>query len=159
LRINKDLSISLLLLIFCLINYFYLIPTQVLKQGSSANYPYIVISFLTIFTLIYFIISVKKMKNKESDYINIKPFDNLSFLKFASLFLLIIIYVYLIESVGFILISFIFLMVVMIIYGIKDYFRIVIIAILFPIFVSYIFRILLHSILPGGVIEKIIFGW
>lgn len=144
---------------FCLVNYFYLIPTQVIRHGSSANYPYMVITFLFIFVLVYTFLSFKKRISPDSNYINISFSNKQYIFKNFIILLMMIFYVCFIESFGFILISFLFILIAMMVYGLRDYFRVLIISILFPTFISYIFRILLKSNLPGGIIEQIIFGW
>lgn len=157
--ISKDFLISLVLLLFCLINHFSLIPNQVIREGTSANYPYMVNAVLFVFVLIYLIISLKKRKDLNLNHINVSFLKKPYILKNACIFLLMILYIYFIDSLGFILVSFLFIMLSMILYGIRNYWKVFIISITFPIIVSYIFKILLQSILPGGIIEQIIFGW
>jgi hypothetical protein len=118
-----------------------------------------VITFLFIFVLVYTFLSFKKRISPDSNYINISFSNKQYIFKNFIILLMMIFYVCFIESFGFILISFLFILIAMMVYGLRDYFRVLIISILFPTFISYIFRILLKSNLPGGIIEQIIFGW
>lgn len=156
---NRNIIISLGIIGFCILNYFYLIPIQVIKQGSAPHYPLIVITFISFFSIVYFLLAIFKKYNRHTIVQKDKYFGKTAIFRVVITMFLLIIYVNVIEFYGFILVTTIMLIISMILYGSKDYFSIGVISILFTLLVSYVFRILLHSILPGGILEQIIFGW
>ena len=46
---RKDLTIALGIIAFCVLNYVYLIPTQVAAEGSKTAYPHLLNIMLAIF--------------------------------------------------------------------------------------------------------------
>lgn len=158
-KINKNVIIALGLIFFCIFNYFYLIPDQVIKHGSSPYYPVIVITFILFFSILYTVLSITKKNNENviiQEYRYPKRVNNL---RVIITIILLILYVNLIEVFGFILTTTMTLIVSMVLYGSRDYFKVGLISFLFTLILTYVFRILLHSILPGGILEQLIFGW
>lgn len=158
-KINKNVIIALGLIFFCIFNYFYLIPDQVIKHGSSPYYPLIVITFILFFSILYIILAIIKKNNENvsiQEYRYPKRLDNL---RVIITMILLILYVSLIEVFGFILTTTITLIVSIVLYGSRDYFKMGLISFSFALILSYVFRILLHSTLPGGILEQLIFGW
>lgn len=158
-KINKNITIALGLIFFCIFNYFYLIPNQVIKQGSSPHYPLIIITFILFFSILYLVLAIIKKNNEnviiqEGRYLN--RLDNL---RVIITIILLILYVNLIEVFGFILTTTITFIMSIFLYGSRDYFKMGLILFLFSLILSYAFRILLHSTLPGGILEQLIFGW
>ena len=52
---RSEMSIAGVLIGFCMLNYFYLIPTQVVAEGSSPVYPAMINTMLLCFSIAYLV--------------------------------------------------------------------------------------------------------
>jgi len=163
LKIGRETKIAFGLIVFCLFNYYYLIPSQVINQGSVPTYPFIVNTLILLSSVGYFFQSIFQ-NIKETD--NQKSKDGQKKQKNAHraivIIILIGIWVLMLDYVGFLLSTIIFLAGSIVVCGSRNYTKIVVISILFPIFMYFIFRGVLKTTLPEGflenILEKIIFG-
>jgi len=165
LKIGREGKIALGLITFCLINYFYLIPTQVVQQGSSPVYPLIVNTFILVSSIGYFYQSTlrrkrvsegeefeeKKVSSTEKGGKSIKPA-----LRVIAQTAFIIIWVTVLEYVGFLLSSMVFLAASIILYGSRNYFKIITASILFPLVIYLLFKVVLKTALPEGILENLL---
>lgn len=158
-KINKNIIIALGLIFFCIFNYFYLIPNQVIRQGSSPYYPLTIITFILFFSILYLVLAVIKKNNENVIIQEYRHPERLGNLRVIITIILLILYVNLIEVFGFILTTTITFIMSIFLYGSRDYFKMGLILFLFSLILSFVFRILLHSTLPGGILEQLIFGW
>jgi len=158
LKIGRETKIALGLIVFCLLNYFYLIPTQVIKQGSAPTYPLIVNTIILLSSIGYFFQSIFKKIIKDRNYQKNKSFKKIqkSVLKAIVLIIFMGIWVSVLGYVGFLLSTIIFLMGSIIVCGSRNYSKIVILSILFSLFLYFLFRAVLKTALPEGFLEKIL---
>ena len=163
-KIRRETKIASGLIVFCLFNYFYLIPSQVINQGSVPTYPFIVNTLILLSSVGYFFQSIFQNTIKETD--NQKNKDAQKKQKNAQraivIIILIGIWVLALDYIGFLLSTIIFLAGSIIVCGSRNYIKVAIISILFPLFMYFLFRGELKTTLPEGVLEnileKIIFG-
>lgn len=163
-KIGREAKIASGLIVFCLFNYFYLIPSQVINQGSVPTYPFILNTLILFSSVGYFFQSIFQkiikdrngQKNKSLKKI-LKPIW-----KAIVLIIFIGIWVSVLDYLGFLLSTMIFLIGSIILYGSRNYTKVVIISILFPLSMYLLFRGVLKTTLPEGflenILEKIIFG-
>jgi len=161
---GRDGKIGLGLIIFCLLNYFYLIPSQVINQGSVPTYPFIVNTLILLSSVGYFFQSIfqKDIKQTNSQKSKASEKGYKSVWKAIFIIIFIGIWISLLDFMGFLLSTIIFLIGSILVCGSRNYIKIIIISILFPIFMYFIFRGVLKTTLPEGflenILEKIIFG-
>jgi len=163
LKIGRETKIAFGLIVFCLFNYFYLIPSQVINQGSVPTYPFTINTLILLSSVGYFFQSIfqnikktNSQKNKSAQKIQ----KNAQ--RAIVIIILIGIWVLALDYIGFLLSTIIFLAGSIITLGSRNYTKIVIISILFPLFMYFLFRGVLKTTLPEGflenILEKIIFG-
>ncbi len=166
-KIGRETKIASGLIVFCLFNYFYLIPSQVINQGSVPTYPFIVNTLILLSSVGYFFQSIfqntittkeaNSQKNKDAQK---KQKNNAQ--RAIVIIILIGIWVLALDYIGFLLSTIIFLAGSIITCGSRNYTKVVIISILFPLFMYFLFRGVLKTTLPEGflenILEKIIFG-
>lgn len=165
-KIGRETKVASGLIVFCLFNYFYLIPSQVINQGSVPTYPFIVNTLILLSSVGYFFqsifqntITIKEadsQKNKDAQ----KKQKNAQ--RAIAIMILIGIWVLMLDYIGFLLSTIIFLAGSIVVCGSRNYTKVVVISILFPLFMYFIFRGVLKTTLPEGflenILEKIIFG-
>ena len=159
-KIGRDGKIALGLIAFCLLNYFYLLPTQVIQQGSSPTYPLIINTLLLVSSVGYFFQSIfqktTKDANIQKDKKSIKTRIPKPMLKAITETIFIIVWVTVLDYVGFLLSSMVFLTASIILYGSRNYFKISTISILFPLAIYFLFKVILKTTLPEGILESIL---
>ena len=170
---NLELKISIIIISFSLLNFFYLIPTQIIAEGSSPVYPYLVNTILTIFSLGYLLESflatrkqtaaqdlqkelIEKTEERKETFKIDKLFSENSrkALQVLSLFGLMAAWFWTLEMLGFMLSAFIFLVFCSIIYGAKSPIKIGLLSIGMPLIFHLIFW-LLGTALPEGPLEEL----
>lgn len=171
---DLDLKIAIGIIAFCLFNYLYLIPTQVIAQGSSPTYPYLVNSMLMVFSIGYLVESLlanlTKVKNVQEGRQHGKfaagsgepcdraapvVVDRSKALRVLALLGLMVVWYWTLGSLGFLLSAFIFLVISSIIYGAKSPVKIFLLSAGMPIIFHILFW-LLGSSLPEGPVEEFI---
>ena len=163
-KIRRETKIASGLIVFCLFNYFYLIPSQVINQGSIPTYPFIVNTLILLSLVGFFFQSIFQSTIKETD--SQKNKDAQKKQKNAQRAIVIIIFigiwVLMLDYIGFLLSTIIFLAGSIIVCGSRNYTKVIIISILFPLFMYFLFRGVLKTTLPEGflenILEKIIFS-
>lgn len=157
-KIGRETKIALALIVFCIINYFYLIPSQVIKQGSAPTYPLIVNTLILLSSIGYFFQSIfqKVIKDRNSQKNKSLKTIQKPIWRAVVLIIFIGIWVSVLDYVGFLLSTIILLIGSIILFGSHNYTKIIIISILFSIFVYFLFRGVLKTALPEGFLENIL---
>ena len=154
--IHKNFVSIVLLVAFMLINQFYLIPVQVIAEGSPATFPHILNALLAICTTFYIIETVRR-RRRGLDTKDILPVDMRAAAKPILLLLSIWVWAECMEFLGFIIPSIFLLAATSLLYGERSGRKIASLAILFPIF-AFVFFSTLKTMLPVGPIENWIFA-
>jgi len=163
LKIRRETKIASGLIVFCLFNYFYLIPSQVINQGSVSTYPFTINTLILLSSFGYFFQSIFQNIKKTNSQKNKGAQKKQKNAQRAIVIIILIgIWVLALDYIGFLLSTIIFLAGSIIAFGSRNYTKIVIISILFPLFMYFLFRGVLKTTLPEGflenILEKIIFG-
>ncbi|MBA7515449.1 hypothetical protein ES705_07489 [subsurface metagenome] len=163
-KIRRETKIASGLIVFCLFNYFYLIPSQVINQGSIPTYPLIVNTLILFFSVGYFFQSIFQKIIKDGDGQKNKGFKTVMKPVWRAVVLIIFIGIWVsaLDYLGFLLSTVVLLIGSIILFGSRNYTKTIIISIIFPIFVYFLFRGVLKTTLPEGllegILERIIFG-
>jgi len=157
-KIGRETKIASGLIAFCLFNYFYLIPSQVISQGSVPTYPLIVNTLILLSSIGYFFQSIFQKIIKDRDNQKNKSLKTIQKPIWRAVVLIIFIgiWVSVLDYVGFLLSTIILLIGSIILFGSRNYTKTIIISILFPLFVYFLFRGVLKTALPEGFLENIL---
>lgn len=145
------------IIIFCLFNYFYLIPSQVVAEGSSPVYPIIVNAMLLIFGIAYLsegILQLRRGKNNPQQKQGLQAFWT-SYWRPIILLIAMTIWILFLDLTGFLPSSVIFLFFSSFIFGAKNYKRVGILSLLLPLIVFSLFH-WVNAPLPEGPVENLI---
>ncbi|MGD8561026.1 MAG: tripartite tricarboxylate transporter TctB family protein [Desulfarculaceae bacterium] len=155
---RTELGISCGLIIFCLINYLFIIPIEVKAEGSSTTYPFLINTMLLIFALAYGVESVLKLR-KEAPVARQKKEKGFveQYGRTVLLILLTGLWVVAMESAGFILSTVIFLMIAARIFGTRSWGKTLALSLIMPFLFYGVFRGL-NSLLPEGPVESLLSG-
>ena len=156
--IRSEIAFASGLIAFCLFNYLYLIPSQVVAEGSSATYPNLMNFLLLAFALAYwtegFLMYRKEnLKGVRQE----KKSGNFWALYWRPLVLLVIIAAWILTLgfAGFLLSTFIFLVFSSMLFGATNILRVLILSIVMPLLVFTLFY-WVNAPLPAGPIETMI---
>ena len=162
---GRESIIAICIIVFCFVNYFYLIPSQVIIQGSKSTYPLIVNTFILISSIGYFIQSIyyyhrksNLLQEKKADksFSETPTLNEKNINRSISIFvmLLVVIWILLLNYIGFIISTILFLIgAISLCSESRNYIKIFSLSFLFTIFLYFLFRIVLKTILPEGFLE------
>ncbi|MFH2125128.1 MAG: tripartite tricarboxylate transporter TctB family protein [Pseudomonadota bacterium] len=153
---RSELSIATVLIGFSMLNYFYLIPTQVVAEGSSPVYPALINTMLLCFSLAYLAEGVRSWR-KERQAQSEGTGGGGKKLMVRPLAMLVVTgaWVLTMEHLGFIISTFAFLMIASRIFGSKSWSKTVILSVVMPLIIYFVFRGL-NALLPEGPAEELI---
>jgi len=158
-NVRSEVSIAVALIGFCMLNYFYLIPTQVVAEGSSLVYPALVNTILLCFSIAYLAEGVRswrvetRLKNKAA--VSDGAAGNGIYWRPIAMLVVIGFWVLTMEWIGFLTSTFVFLIFSSRIFGSKSWRKTLIFSLVMPLVVYLIFRGL-NSVLPEGPLEELI---
>ena len=154
---RSEMSIAGVLIGFCVLNYFYLIPTQVVAEGSSPVYPLLVNSMLLCFSLAYLAESFRVMRREKSSGQEGGGKQSSDHTLWRPLAMLVTTgaWVLTMEWLGFILSTFIFLLIASRIFGSKKLIPTLGLSVIMPLVIHFVF-VGLNSVLPEGPVEELL---
>jgi len=144
---NVDQKFGLALLIFCLVFWFFVIPTQVAGM-REAIYPQSIIIWIAISSVLLILKSWKGASKK----ILHKSQNEKGIVRVIAIATLCLVYILMINFLGFFISSFVFLVILMLSFGIRDWKILITIPIIFLLFLYILFEKLLVFPLPKGII-------
>ncbi len=150
-RIYKDAIGVGLLSLFFLFNQFVWIPIEVMEEGSSDTYPYLLNGLLALFLICYigeFVYRLKSGKSMEYFTLEWRPIS-----KIALLLIAMFLWAESMEYVGFLLPTIVFLALASTVYGERSIPKRLILSLCAPIFVVILFA-LLNTALPQGAVDQ-----
>lgn len=164
---KKDFWVISALILFTVINAFWLIPSYVAAEGTSSSYPHLLNIIFGIFSIGYLIdYGITRSRAVKNFFTAVSTAGSPSgsegkessmsashLLKVVLILVSVFIWVFLLEKIGFLLATFLFLTVTSFIYGERSSKKIFIFSIFFPLLIVIIF-ILLNAGLPSGIIEE-----
>jgi len=155
---RSEISIAGFLIAFCLVNYIYLIPTQVVAQGTSPVYPNLINSMLLCFSLAYLAEGIRTIRKKRRDpgrQENTQPKAMGAALRPIAMLLVTGAWVLTLERLGFLFSTFLFLAISSRIFGSKSWPKTLALSLIMPLVIYFIFYGL-NSLLPEGPLEETI---
>lgn len=153
-----ELSLAIVLIGFSMLNYFYLIPTQVVAEGSSPVYPALINTMLLCFSLAYLAEGVRcwrKEKAEQEEGGACSTGGGKLMLRPLLTLVVTGAWVLSMEYLGFIISTFIFLMLASRIFGSTNWGKTMILSVAMPLIISFVFRGL-NALLPEGPAEELI---
>ncbi len=168
---NREFLVIVPLLAFAAVNGFWLIPEFVVAEGTSGHYPILlnwIFALLSTGYLIDHVVTRKQKKGKASraeDQGYVRPAVPAPLeskdvgislphgIKVALILLSVFIWVFLQETIGFFFATFCFLCATTLIYGERNWKKIIIFSLVFPLVVLLVF-LLLNATLPTGIVEE-----
>lgn len=157
-KARSEMSIAGALIGFCMLNYFYLIPTQVVAEGSSLIYPALVNTMLLCFAIAYLVEGIRIWRREPAPAE--KPAaaaDRGSGIYWRPVTMLIVtgLWILTMEWIGFLCSTFLFLTLSSRIFGSKSWHKTLMLSLVMPV-VVYIIFMGLNSVLPEGPLEELI---
>ena len=142
---NRDRKTGLIIFVFWTVIWFFVIPLQVAGRRESF-FPVVVTIFILISSFFLLVISWKVAPNKISH----ESLGKKEIIHFISIVFMLLIYIVLIDFLGFFIPTFLFLIITMLLLRVRD--RKVIILVTFVLLFSiyFIFEKLLKISLPKG---------
>lgn len=169
-KASLNLKVAIGLIVFCLFNYFYLIPVEVIAEGAPPTYPYLVNSLLLLFSLGFLVESFAGMRAEKAEEepgrreqaeaearrgMSDQQSTVRKAIRVGILFALMAGWYWTLEAGGFLLTAIIFLALSSPLYGARSPFKIGVLALLMPFIVHFLFRSL-GTALPEGPLEELI---
>lgn len=147
-KMSRNKILAIILIVFSLIMWFYIIPTQVCGP-KEAMFPKIV----TVWLIVNSIILLLRYPSEEKREKIISPNDKLYSKKILIIFFVFLIYIILIYYFGFFPSSFIFLITIMMVLGmgIKDWKKMMVTTSVFLFFIYLVVERLLSFRLIRGI--------
>lgn len=153
---RSELSIAGVLIAFSLLNYFYLIPTQVVAEGSSPIYPALINTMLLCFSLAYLGEGVRSWRRERRAEGEGRPAGaGKNMLRPLAMLVVTGAWVLSMDYIGFFISTFGFLVIASRIFGSQSWSKTIIMAVAMPLIISFIFRGL-NAVLPEGPAEELI---
>ena len=158
-----NLVASIILLVFEIWAYVMTLDFKVIKKAAvqPASFPQFMCIGMIVFTVVLLIQSIYKLQKMDPDDPLMQPASSLNFLKNkgvqAGLFVIVLcaIYAALFESLGYVLISAIVAAIIMWLIGKRDVKQIVLVSILVPLLMWFVFYKLLTVNIPMGILQPL----
>ena len=142
---NRDQKIGIIILVFCIVIWFFVIPDQVAGRRESI-FP----RFTTIWILISsFFLIAQNWKNPPKK-ISSELLSKGTIIRFISIAFIFLIYILAIDFLGFFIPTFLFLVITMSILGVRDWRVLILIPIVLLLSIHFLIEKLLIFPLPKG---------
>jgi hypothetical protein len=145
-------------LCFSLVNHFFFIPTYVVEEGTPAVYPILLNVGLLVFGAFYLLEIF--LTGKDSDESSDEAQEN-KLVKTGRVIVLLVlmgIWIYIMEHVGFLLSSAVFLFLASFCYGSRELIKILLVSTILPLTIYLIF-FAVGSALPEGLFDQTLRSW
>ena len=153
-RIRKDIARLVLLCILVAVNYLYLIPVQVVEEGSDPVYP-LLLNGILAFLLIFYALELLRSRRKLGISLVVWQIYPRRAGKVILLLALVWGWAEALNHLGFIVPTMCFLGLSVWLYGERSWSRIVLVMVVSPVLL-YILFVLFGSYLPQGPLEQYI---
>ena len=157
-NVRSEISVAGFLICFCIVIYIYLIPTQVVAEGTSPVYPHLINTMLLCFSLAYLVESIRALRKetrKTDRQENTRPVQMSVALRPVIMLLVTGAWVLSLERLGFLVSTFLFLAISSRVFGSKSWSKTLALSVIMPLVIYFIFYGL-NSILPEGPLEEMI---
>lgn len=143
---NKDQKFGIILLIFCLILWFFLIPTQI-SSTKDAVYP----RFVNVWIAICGILLILKSWKSTEKIILYESKDKQGIIRVVATVIIFLIYIFTIDFLGFFISSFIFIIILMLSFGVRQWIKLISVPIIILLFLYFLIKKVLFFPLPEGI--------
>ena len=143
---NKDQKFGIILLIFCLILWFFIIPTQI-SSTKDAVYP----RFVNVWIAICGILLILKSWKSTEKIILYESKDEKGIIRVVATVLIFLIYIFMIDFLGFFISSFIFIIILMLSFGVRQWIKLISVPIIILLFLYFLIKKILFFPLPEGI--------
>ena len=143
---NKDQKFGIILLIFCLILWFFIIPTQI-SSTKDAVYP----RFVNVWIAICGILLIIKSWKSTEKIILYESKDEKGIIRVVATVLIFLIYIFMIDFLGFFISSFIFIIILMLSFGVRQWIKLISVPIILLLFLYFLIKKILFFPLPEGI--------
>lgn len=143
---NKDQKFGIILLIFCLILWFFIIPTQI-SSTEDAVYP----RFVNVWIAICGILLILKSWKSTEKIILYESKDEKGIIRVVATVLIFLIYIFMIDFLGFFISSFIFIIILMLSFGVRQWIKLISVPIILLFFLYFLIKKILFFPLPEGI--------
>lgn len=143
---NRDQKFGIVLLIFCFILWFFLIPTQILST-KDAVYPRLVNVWIAICGIL---LILKSWKSTEKTISN-ESKDEKGIIRVVAIVIIFLIYIFMIDFLGFFISSFVFIIILMLSFGVRQWIKLISVPIIILLFLYFLIKKVLFFPLPEGI--------
>lgn len=143
---NKDQKFGIILLIFCLILWFFIIPTQI-SSTKDAVYP----RFVNVWIAICGILLILKSWKSTEKIILYESKDEKGIIRVVATVIIFLIYIFMIDFLGFFISSFIFIIILMLSFGVRQWIKLISVPIIILLFLYFLIKKILFFPLPEGI--------
>lgn len=143
---NKDQKFGIVLLIFCFILWFFLIPTQI-SSTKDAVYPRLVNVWIAICGIL---LILKSWKSTEKIILD-ESKDEKGIIRVVATVIIFLIYIFMIDFLGFFISSFMFIIILMLSLGVRQWIKLISVPIIILLFLYFLIRKVLFFPLPEGI--------
>jgi len=144
-EMNSNKKLGLVLLIFCLLMWFFIIPTQVMGVREMI-YP----RFITIWIAISGFLLILQSRKDASKEISHEFQDKKKIARVIVIITTFLIYILIIDFLGFFISSFLFLVMAMLVLGVRDWRILVLMPVMLLLFLYLFIEKLIVFPLPKG---------
>ena len=143
---NKDQTFGIILLIFCLILWFFIRPTQI-STTKDAVYP----RFVNVWIAICGILLILKSWKSTEKIILYESKDEKGIIRVVATVIVFLIYIFMIDFLGFFISSFIFIIILMLSFGVRQWIKLISVPIIILLFLYFLIKKVLFFPLPEGI--------
>lgn len=143
---NRDQKFGIVLLIFCFILWFFLIPTQI-SSSKDAVYPRLVNVWIAICGIL---LILKSWKSSEK-IILYESKDKQGIIRVVATVIIFLIYIFMIDFLGFFISSFVFIIILMLSFGVRQWIKLISVPIIILLFLYFLIKKVLFFPLPEGI--------
>lgn len=142
---NRDQKIGLIILIFCIVIWFFVIPAQITGRRESI-FP----RFTTIWILISSLFLIAQSWKNPPKKISPELLGKGKIIRFIAIVFIFLIYILIIDFLGFFIPTFLFLVITMSVLGIRDWRLLILIPLVLLLSIHFLIEKLLVFPLPKG---------
>lgn len=144
-KMNSNQKIGLILLIFCIVIWFFIIPAQVAGVRESI-FP----RFITVWILISSLFLIAQSWKNPPKKISHELLDKDTIIRFIAILFMFLIYILIIDFLGFFIPTFLFLVIIMLVLGVRDWKLLILIPFILLLSIHLLIEKLLVFPLPRG---------
>ena len=142
---NRDQKIGIIILVFCIVIWFFVIPAQITGRRESI-FPRFTIIWILISSFFLIVQSWKVVPKKISPEL----LDKKTIIRFISIVFIFLICILIIDFLGFFIPTFLFLVITMSVLGVRDWRLLILIPLVLLLSIHFLIEKLLVFPLPKG---------